>query len=246
MKTSSNRSRKCIAAFTLIELLVVIAIIGILAAMLLPVLGAAKKRAQVGQAKIDMSSLGNAIDKYEADYNGRFPAPNIPTGELDVTYGYAIGGGGDLNNHISIATNSPVMVVLLDLENYPDGNPTINKGHVFNPRGLKTLSVKDAKDVTLGGLGPDGEYRDPWGNSYVISMDTSMNDHVRDNLYSRTTVTWNGSKVLTGLSTNAAVAINPYGLRGQRLIWSRGPDKQAATGDNADKGVNKDNVLSWQ
>jgi hypothetical protein len=36
-----------------------------------------------------MSNLGAAIKSYESDYNGRLPAPGIPTGVQDVTYGFA-------------------------------------------------------------------------------------------------------------------------------------------------------------
>src|SRR6266446_3081107 len=75
--------------FTLIELLVVIAIIGILAGLLLPVLGRAKIAAKVGIARVDIKNLESAISKYEADYS-RYPASQplrerVPDG--DFTYG---------------------------------------------------------------------------------------------------------------------------------------------------------------
>jgi prepilin-type N-terminal cleavage/methylation domain-containing protein len=60
-------------AFTLIELLVVIAIIAILAAMLLPVLAAAKRRAQRINCVSNMKQVNLSFRIWEGDNNNLYP-----------------------------------------------------------------------------------------------------------------------------------------------------------------------------
>jgi len=60
-------------AFTLIELLVVIAIIGILAALLLPVLGQARERGRIATCASNLRQIGIAVDMYAEDNTDTYP-----------------------------------------------------------------------------------------------------------------------------------------------------------------------------
>lgn len=59
--------------FTLIELLTVIAIIGILAAILIPVVGTVRESARTAQGLSNLRQLGLAVNLYAADHSERFP-----------------------------------------------------------------------------------------------------------------------------------------------------------------------------
>lgn len=67
--------------FTLIELLVVVAIIGVLSALLIPVIQTAMQKAKQKATMSDISILSKAVMSYITD-NGR--APTSPEGEVDL------------------------------------------------------------------------------------------------------------------------------------------------------------------
>lgn len=84
------RPHAATAAFTLIELLTVIAIIGILAAILIPTIGAVREKAQRAVDANNLREIVKAAMIYAADNNDRLPDPAALAAAGTVT------GGGNV------------------------------------------------------------------------------------------------------------------------------------------------------
>ncbi len=268
MKTMPTHSRRPRAAFTLVELLTVIAIIAILAAMLLPVLAAAKRRAQKVQAQLEINQIATAIEKYDSDY-GRFPvssAAQTAAGTNDFTYGGVFqtptSGPWTVGTPVggTILSNAEVIAILMDNTTLANG---VNTNYIKNPQQTIFLSPKMSgynPSVDLGqapgGVDVNGVDRDPWGNPYVISLDLNYDENCKDLFYCLNTVSGpkanNANPGLNGLVNPDTTQNNNFQLHGKVMVWSAGADGKidptatpAGLG-SANYGANKDNVVSWQ
>lgn len=87
------RVRRARSAFTLVELLTVIAIVGILAAILIPVIGKVRKQSTVAKVTSNLRQTGTLILMYVADNKDELPGRNngtagtIGTGERGLNSG---------------------------------------------------------------------------------------------------------------------------------------------------------------
>ena len=255
------------SAFTIVELLVVIAIIGILAAILLPVLVKAKESAKKTQAKKEISDIVGAIQQYDSVY-GRFPVPNLPNppfanGGNDVTFGgpYTNSAGltiGAVTNYVM--TNSDVIAILMDLTNFQTGGPTANVGYLKNPQKTIFLNAKmsgynpASADEPSAGVDNDLNYRDPWGNPYLITMDLNYDEQCRDAFYCRQQVSQTASGSQTGynglFNRDANGASDNFQLQTKVMVWSMGPTVSGKPSFDptkpANDAANKGHILSWQ
>ena len=202
-----------------------------------------------------MTNIGNALSTYETTYS-RLPLLS-PTGGEDVTFGLdpasypPIPSIPGRNGTRVVATNANIIAILMDEERFKNGNVTSNLNHTLNPQRISMLTAKQTSESGGPGVGMDGEYRDPWGNPYVISLDYDFDDQCQDVVYGRMSV----SQISAGSQSGHNGLFNPdkaasgntdeFKFKGKYLIWSKGPDGKVLTNQNADKDVNRDNVLGW-
>jgi len=154
-------------AFTLIELLVTMAILASLAAILIPVITAARRAAKIAGAKHLLAQIESAIESFENDW-GSFPPDFIPSG---ISIKKFTEEGADPDPETS-CWNSPGSCVPAEALYYSLCNPYATGKHPY----LQPQTDLQATDVDRDRVVHDETYRstangvpeivDPWDTPF--------------------------------------------------------------------------------
>jgi prepilin-type N-terminal cleavage/methylation domain-containing protein/prepilin-type processing-associated H-X9-DG protein len=150
--SSGSKRKRC--AFTLVELLVVIAIIGILVALLLPAIQAAREAARRSQCKNNLKQLGLAVLNYESSKKHLPPSVEI---NLNTMTG-ANNGAWGVHGHILGYLEEQSVRGLVDINKAWDLQMAIS--------GLRIGAYSCPSD------GPAAEVRDPGGGKALLYATT--------------------------------------------------------------------------
>jgi prepilin-type N-terminal cleavage/methylation domain-containing protein len=148
-----KKQRNAGAGFTLVEMLVVVAVIAILAAILIPSVGGARKAAQRRKAELECNAIKTAVESFFSDFK------YMPWGDPDNAKA-RVGADQWAEN----AEDQKNVFALLRGEN------KLGKSYI-------EVSSRDSK-ANAADKEDEGVFYDPWKNLYRIGMDRNLDQQI--------------------------------------------------------------------
>ncbi|MDR2170244.1 MAG: DUF1559 domain-containing protein [Planctomycetaceae bacterium] len=233
MKISFQIARKFFG-FTLVELLVVIAIIGILIALLLPAVQAAREAARRMACSNNQKQYGLALHNYHDAYTV------LPKMEENITWASFAGGNTDLSIHVRVL---PFIEQGAMLASFTPGIPVYTFLSSMHPDVVAILELQfgmlncpsesERKTKLTGTAGPDpAGLRNAAGTNYVYCNGTAIDEFyaignvtITDGLFSRQTGSLDhvsdGTSNTLALSETLLAFANDPGTTTDRRAWRR-------------------------
>lgn len=148
-----KKQRKTGAGFTLVEMLVVVAVIAILAAILIPTVGGARKTAMKRKAELECNNIKTAIESFFSDFK------YMPWEE-------GSGRGQFVGNDKWAEDAESQKAVMAFLR----GENKLGKAYL-------EISSRDSK-ATADSDSDEGVFYDPWKNPYRIGIDRNLDQQI--------------------------------------------------------------------
>lgn len=186
-------------AFTLLELLCVIAVIGVLAALIIPSVGGARRSANKAKVKVQFAQWTNAIEAFRAEYGyyPAFDASNLVNGGVTATdHPFHDVLAGRRRDGTALAAGSPAAAQ----------NRKLARFHTFTD-----------SELTAGGL-----VRDAFDNTAVaVLVDKDLDGFIRPG------ADFSTLPAVAGL-TPAGADFPPAGVRAGVIFYSPAPGATTA------------------
>jgi len=232
--------------FTLVELLVVIGIIVLLAGLMIPAVISSKNKGMITQAKADMNAIKMALLGVERDYKTILTinssgnvARKSGSAKLDETAAAKSlkPKGASASTDMKVVTYSADNEAKYNalIKELSDPKEVSSSDKNFNTRNIKYLDPKS--DYSLAKT--ETWWRDPWGNPYVIKIDTAFTGMIY-------------IKLPTGVKTDDIPNLDSDKdyliVRGKVAIYSCGPNGENDSSFNADNGgtAAMDDIRGWE
>lgn len=182
------------AAFTLVELLTVIAIVGILAAILIAVIGNVREKARIVSATSDCRSLATAFKLYYSEY-GRWPLKN---GKL---YGSNNENRQDWGKDAEYSEGEVMWGFITDILRGGPGMDSDNEA--MNPHRTEFATFPPDR------YNDDGWLLDPWEKAFTFKLDVDNDGKIPRYAESH---------------LDAPIDENQEWVSDSVIVWSSGPD----------------------